>query len=179
MPSTISQSKFADNAYGEGYAFNTGAKNHQEVCSADRNSSDLKKRLALCDRDEGNSATRFNDAARAFMEWIPVRRGPGTMGVVDDTSINQIIEWGNLASVVGFDTRITDRSKEPSLGSVFTEFVLAAAKNRDISAYYDEESEVRQKFDSIAADVQADMNNPEFSILGDERIDLVSSSLFD
>jgi hypothetical protein len=51
------------------------------------------------------------------MEWMPVRRGPGTMGVVNITSITQVIEWGKLASVVIFDTRVSYRSKEPTLDS--------------------------------------------------------------
>lgn len=51
------------------------------------------------------------------MEWMPLRRGPGTMGVVTTTSITQVIEWGKLASVVLFDTRISYRSKEPTLDS--------------------------------------------------------------
>lgn len=39
------------------------------------------------------------------------------MGVVDTTSITQVIEWGKLATFVGFDTRISYRSKDPTLGS--------------------------------------------------------------
>jgi hypothetical protein len=38
------------------------------------------------------------------------------MGVVDTTSFTQVIEWGKLATFVGFDTRISYRSKEPTLG---------------------------------------------------------------
>ena len=43
--------------------------------------------------------------------------GPGIMVVVDTTSITQVIEWGKLATFVGFDTRLSYRSKEPTLGS--------------------------------------------------------------
>ncbi len=39
------------------------------------------------------------------------------MGVVEDVSLTQVIEWGDLASLVVFDTRISHRSKEPTLGS--------------------------------------------------------------
>ena len=39
------------------------------------------------------------------------------MGVVDTTSITQVIEWGKLATFVGFDTRVSYRSKDPTLGS--------------------------------------------------------------
>lgn len=39
------------------------------------------------------------------------------MGVIDTTSITQVIEWGKLATFVGFDTRVSYRSKDPTLGS--------------------------------------------------------------
>jgi hypothetical protein len=39
------------------------------------------------------------------------------MGVVTIGTITQVIEWGKLATFVLFDTRITARSKEPSLKS--------------------------------------------------------------
>ena len=93
--------------------------------------------------------------------------------MVDITSINQVVEWGNLASIVAVDTRITDRSKDPTLANVINEFVVYAENNLNISAYYDEESEVRKTFENIAADVQADMNNPAFTMVGDEIVDSV------
>jgi hypothetical protein len=49
------------------------------------------------------------------MEWMPVRRGPGIMGVVNTTSITQVIEWGKLATVVLFDSRVSFRSKDPTI----------------------------------------------------------------
>ena len=79
--------------------------------------TDAQKRTAGCDRDEGPVDVRFTAAAQAYMEWMPLRRGPGVMGVVTTTSITQTIEWGKLASVVLFDTRISYRSKEPTLDS--------------------------------------------------------------
>ena len=51
------------------------------------------------------------------MEWMPLRRGPGTMGVVEITSITNVMEWGDLATFVSFDCRITDRTPEHTLGS--------------------------------------------------------------
>jgi hypothetical protein len=38
------------------------------------------------------------------------------MGVVETTSITQVIEWGKLATFVAFDTRMSYRSKDPTLG---------------------------------------------------------------
>ena len=49
------------------------------------------------------------------MEWMPVRPGPGTMGVVETASLTRVIEWGNLASLVVFDSRISYRSEEPTI----------------------------------------------------------------
>jgi hypothetical protein len=48
------------------------------------------------------------------MEWQPIRRGPGLLGVTN-TSITQVIEWGKLATIVGIDTRISYRSKDPTV----------------------------------------------------------------
>lgn len=72
---------------------------------------------AGCDRNEGSVDVRFTNAAQAYMEWMPIRRGPGVMGVVTTTSITQVIEWGKLATVAAFDTRISYRSKTPTVGN--------------------------------------------------------------
>ena len=47
---------------------------------------------SVSDRDEGNVKLRFDAAAQAYMEWMLLRRGPGSMGVVDITSTTQVIE---------------------------------------------------------------------------------------
>jgi phosphodiesterase/alkaline phosphatase D-like protein len=95
----------------------TGAQNHQPVCSANSTSPDGEKAYANCDRDEGTATDRFNAAAQAYLEYLPLRTAPGSMGVVRIGTITQVIEWGKLATFVLFDTRITARSKEPSLKS--------------------------------------------------------------
>jgi alkaline phosphatase D len=77
--------------------------------------TNAQKTAARCDRDEGDVGVRFTNGAQAYMEWMPIRRGPGTMGVVNTTSITQVIEWGKLATIVGFDTRISYRSKDPTI----------------------------------------------------------------
>lgn len=83
----------ADNSYGQGTMSNTGAKNHQTTCPVNENSSEFDKELAGCDRDEGNVVKRWNAAVQAYMEWLPLRKGPGSMGVVEDLSLTQVIEW--------------------------------------------------------------------------------------
>ena len=37
---------------------------------------------------------------------MPIRRGPAAMGVVEITSITQVIEWSSLASIVAVGTRM-------------------------------------------------------------------------
>jgi Phosphodiesterase/alkaline phosphatase D len=166
--------ELTNNAYGEGDIFNTGAENHQETCSANRDSTDEEKAAAQCDRDEGNVKIRFNNAAQAYMEWMPLRRGPGNMGVIDITSITQVIEWGELASIVAIDTRVTSRSMEPTLASVFNDFAGFAFGNTNMSAYYDPNSEIRQTFDTIASGTKDRMNDPSFTMIGEDNFQLVS-----
>ena len=56
------------------------------------------------------------------------------MGVIDTTSITQVIEWGKLATFVGFDTRISHRSKDPTLGSCkSSQMARVCSHNRLIS----------------------------------------------
>lgn len=166
--------ELTNNAYGEGDILNTGAENHQETCSANRDSTDEEKAAAQCDRDEGNVKIRFNNAAQAYMEWMPLRRGPGNMGVIDITSITQVIEWGELASIVAIDTRVTSRSMEPTLASVFNDFAGFAFGNTNMSAYYDPNSEIRQTFDTIASGTKDRMNDPSFTMIGEDNFQLVS-----
>lgn len=115
--------------------FQTGAENHEEVCPVNSTATNAQKSSAGCDRDEGPVDVRFTAAAQAYMEWMPLRRGPGTMGVVNITSITQVIEWGKLASVVLFDTRISYRSREPTLDScTFKELFLLLLNRIDTTA---------------------------------------------
>mmetsp|Transcript_7305 Transcript_7305/g.13866 ORF Transcript_7305/g.13866 Transcript_7305/m.13866 type:complete len:109 (-) Transcript_7305:1171-1497(-) len=108
------------------------------------------------------------------MEWMPLRRGPGNMGVIDITSITQVIEWGDLASIVALDTRVTKRSMEPTLASVFADFAGFAFINSNMTAYYDPTSEVRQTFEAIAHGTKERMNDPSFTMIGEDNVDLVS-----
>jgi hypothetical protein len=55
---------------------------------------------------------------------MPLRAGPGKMGVVDLASITQVIEWGSMATIVAFDTRITHRSMAPTLASASKSIAL-------------------------------------------------------
>lgn len=174
----------------------TGAKNHQETCPVGENAPDLAKNIAKCDRDEGSAAERWQSAIQAYLEWLPLRAGPGSMGVVEDFSLTQIIEWGDLATLVVFDTRITDRSKEPTTGSreslyryylpfvyeafslnlfahYFTDFlpfVRLSIANTDVDQY--SESPLKENITAIADDIRAEIMNPEYSLIG-ENIEIL------
>jgi hypothetical protein len=107
----------ANNAFGDGQAGSSGAENHQPSCPVNASSPVSEKNSAQCDRDEGDIVDRLKAATQAYLEWMPLRAGAGTMGVVDLASITQVIEWGSMATIVAFDTRITHRSKGPTLAS--------------------------------------------------------------
>lgn len=114
-------------------------------------------------------------AAQAYMEWMPIRQGTlGGEGVVEITSITQIIEWGNLATVVAVDTRLTGRSKEPTVTDTFSKFVDVAMNETDVASYYNLSSPARQKIDQAAMAVRANLTNPEYSILGESLRNVVS-----
>ena len=165
MMSTWDDHETTNNSYGQGQVSNTGAENHQVTCPANRTSPAEEKAAAGCDRDEGNIKIRLTNAAQAYMEWLPLRTGPGSMGVVDLTSITQVVEWGNLASFVAVDTRISDRSMEPTLGSAFNPFAGYAYGQTNITQYY-EEGEVGQTFAYLGNEVMTENANPKYTMVG-------------
>lgn len=117
-------------------------------------------------------------AAQAYMEWMPIRQGTITgEGVVVVTSITQIIEWGELATVVAVDTRLTARSKEPSVTDTFSKFADFAMNETDVASYYNESSPARQRIDEIAEEVRANLTNPEYTMIGENLRNLVSACL--
>ena len=99
------------------------------------------------------------------MEWMPIRRGPNYSGVVKNTSITQVIEWGNLVSIVSVDTLLEERSPDLTLASSLDAFVYAASTEYNISAYYDKTSETRQTFDFVAQGTKAELTNPNYSMI--------------
>jgi alkaline phosphatase D len=173
MMSTWDDHETTNNSYGQGEVSNTGAENHQVTCPVNRTSTAEEKNNAGCDRDEGNIKIRLTNAAQAYMEWLPLRRGPGSMGVVDFTSITQVVEWGKLATFVSVDTRITDRSEEPTLGSAFNPFAGYAYGQTNMSSYYDPNSEVAQTFEVIGAGILEANANPEFTMVGEDNFDFI------
>lgn len=107
------------------------------------------------------------------MEWMPIRQGPMMSGALEFTSITQVIEWGDLASIVAVDTRLGGRSLEPTIADTFSPFAAATFTNLNISSYYDEQSDVRQSINDIAQSTKAEMSNSAYSMLGEENRNLV------
>ncbi|KAJ1456377.1 PhoD-like phosphatase-domain-containing protein [Pelagophyceae sp. CCMP2097] len=153
--------EMTDNPYASDGA---GANNHQPNCDVSSEGTDAEKRSASCDRDEGEWKDRVNFAATAYMEWMPIRKAPGAMGLID-FSITQVIEWGNLATFVALDTRNTARSKEPTLASVFGKFPAVSTTNTDVNAYLTDPT-IAAQIKAVSADVNASMWDPAFEQLG-------------
>lgn len=65
----------SNNAYGYGLEENSGAENHQPICSVPRNATGAQKNGAECDRDEGIATGRFTCSGMSFS--YPVCRSLG------------------------------------------------------------------------------------------------------
>lgn len=128
-----------------------GAENHQPVCKANRTSSDAEKNAAKCDRDEGDAGERFKAAYQAYMEYMPIRPSPGMLGSLDTGgSLTQVIEWGNLATLITFDTRVSYRSQPPTETSRITAFGMFAFQYPNYTAYSDPMSDEYTALQALA-----------------------------
>jgi len=154
--------ELTNNAYGLGVEGTLGAENHQPSCSANPDSTDAEKNTAKCDRDEGNATIRFNNAVRAYMEWLPIRAAPGDLGVVALSNV-RTIEWGSIADFVVVDTRISQRSKNPALASVFGQFGFAY-----VDADY-ENYATNPTYQGIANTTLNEQYNPEYTMIGNHK----------
>jgi alkaline phosphatase D len=131
-------------------------------------SPDQEKDEAQCDRDEGDVSARFTAAAQAYLEWLPLRRQEGNMGVVTIGTITQVISWGNLATFVGFDTRISHRSEEPTLNSNTWEgFFPLAATYPDVAEYRNESSPAYTMMIDQAEATRLVQENETFTLIGE------------
>lgn len=159
-----------NNPWGQGTRETTEAQNHQETCPANATSPDSEKADANCDRDEGDIVKRFNAAAQSYFEWMPIRHFPGSMGVVDVGSITQVISWGDMATFVTFDTRLSHRSKDPTLNSnTWGAFFPFGTANMDVSQYSNESSPVYDEMIATAAGVAAVLESDEFTLIGQDQ----------
>lgn len=156
-----------NNPWGMGTVETTGAENHQETCPVDSSASDEEKNSSQCDRDEGPVDVRFTNAAQSYLEWMPLRRYEGTMGVVKIGAINQVISWGDMATVVTFDTRISHRSKEPTLNSsTFGPFFSVAGASNNVVDYSDVSNPLFDQLQTTAATVKAGLEDPQYTMIG-------------
>ena len=116
MMATWDDHEFTNNPHSLGTVESTGAQNHQAECAANRTSTDAEKNAARCSIDEGDIVERLNTAAEAYMEWMPIREFPYGLGLVR-VSILQVVEWGDLATFIAVDSRVSQRSKDPTINS--------------------------------------------------------------
>jgi len=91
--------------------FMQGANNHQTTCSGNRTHP-----ASTCSIDEGHFIERAHAAAQAYMEWMPIRRGPKDQTGIVDVDITQVVEWGDLLTMVSVDTRLAARSSDYGSG---------------------------------------------------------------
>ena len=163
-----------NDSHGDGSIETSGAENHQEFCPANRTSPDEEKAAANCDRDEGPIDVRLNNAAQAYMEWMPIRKGPfDSMGFVE-TDLTQVIEWGNLATFILIDTRVTERSAGPTGQSNFG-FFEAAFVETNISTYNEEP--LATTFAEVHDAVLEEINNPEYTMIGTSKTQFLEDTL--
>ena len=167
--------ELTNNPYGHGSVSDTGAENHQEFCSANYTSPNAEKASAKCDRDEGSVDIRFNYAAQAYFEWMPLRDIAGSMGVIEGYSLTKTIEWGHLATFAQFDTRVTDRSEEPTLASVFGEFGYAFV-NPNWTTYDDPNSTAYVTFQATSDSVWGKMKNETFTMIGPKNMEYLEDA---
>lgn len=153
-----------NNVYGLGLESNTGAENHQPICSAPLNATAAQKSSAKCDRAEGTSTRRFTCSAQAYMEWIPIRQDfTDVLAGVGGISNRYVVEWGKLATIVNIDTRLSQRSAWGTLASAFGQFGFAYADS-NYTAYSSNPA-----YKAIADNFNAQMSNASNSIIGDHK----------
>lgn len=170
MVSSWDDHEFANNAYGNGTIEGTGAKGHQPIC---------EEGDSMCTRDEGPVEDRLRAATQAYLEWLPIRPSQGPMGIIENVDITQTVEWGDLASFVAVDTRVSRRSREPTLlhesGSTglwtLENFVPFCSANLNTSAYA--EPPLDDELFAVKETILAVMNDPEFTQISEEQKDFI------
>lgn len=150
-------------------ALQTGAENHQPVCPVGPTASNEDKISNQCDRNEGEATKRFKNAAQAYLEWLPIRRGIGSMGVVDIGTITQVISWGKMATFVGFDTRISHRSAEPTKDSnTITSFLFLALRYTNLDRFSVAGSRPQRRLLQVADDIRKKQEDSSFTLIGSD-----------
>jgi phosphodiesterase/alkaline phosphatase D-like protein len=100
----------------------------------------------------------------------------GSMGVVTIGTITQVISWGNMATFVGFDTRISHRSVDPTLGSpTFLSFALLALRYTNLDKFLTNGTKAQKKLLEVANSVQKTLEDPSYTMIG-ENIETLRSN---
>lgn len=60
------------------------------------------------DKGEGDWSARRSAAVRAYLEWMPIREDPASIG----PRIYRTLRWGNLADLIMLDTRLVGRDQQ-------------------------------------------------------------------
>ncbi|CAJ1936746.1 unnamed protein product [Cylindrotheca closterium] len=155
----------ANDSYGT--ADIIGAMNHQPVCSANATSTNEEKSAAECDRDEGDAVARFEAAAQAYMEWLPLRYAAGSMGQLNIGSITKVIEWGELATIVGVDTRVSYRTSAGGTAFDNPSYGFVAFNETNVTAYSDPSTFAYEILQGAISQDLAERNMGNRSIIGE------------
>eukprot|EP00403_Amphidinium_massartii_P010509 CAMPEP_0178425694 /NCGR_PEP_ID=MMETSP0689_2-20121128/28853_1 /TAXON_ID=160604 /ORGANISM="Amphidinium massartii, Strain CS-259" /LENGTH=781 /DNA_ID=CAMNT_0020047361 /DNA_START=1 /DNA_END=2346 /DNA_ORIENTATION=- len=134
------------------------------------------------DGDDASYIVRARAAAQAYVEWLPIRRSLSVGGILEDFSITQVIEWGDLATLVGLDTRIAVRSEAPTLGEhadssinlLSHEFASIAKANTNVSSYTEEP--LKSAFEAAAHTLIEARKNTSFEMVGSVQRQLMEQA---
>jgi PhoD-like phosphatase len=98
------------------------------------------------------------------------------MGVVDIGTITQVISWGDMATFVGFDTRISHRSEDPTINSnTITSFLFLALRYKHLARFSRDGSWPRRRLLKLANDVHKKLDDPSFTMIG-KNIEILRSN---
>lgn len=100
------------------------------------------------------------------MEYLPVRPFTGDTGNAGiGGSLTQVIEWGNLATLITFDTRISYRSAPPEVNRLEA-FAFFAFQYPNYTAYDDTESAEYGALMALAGQLNAIRDDTSTSMSG-------------
>lgn len=102
-----------------------GAQNHQEICDESMlNFTNEERGLrdgvgwSSCNKNEGPFPLRMTSALQVYFEWMPIRMGPLAgeanshtkylENVPSPFDLTQVISWGDMATIVAYDTRLAN-----------------------------------------------------------------------
>jgi len=169
--------ELSDNARGDDDSLSSS--NHEGFCLV---SGELFpeswQAQQTCDRHEGDILERYKAAAQAFWEYLPIRHVPGSMGKLKMGSLTKIMEWGNLATLVGFDTRLTDRTNAYSVQSamIYPSYISTALLETNVANYRDPNSLASWLIRAAAESDIAYREDESFTIIGETNFNMLQEA---